>query len=350
MWIYWTAFFLPAIGAFGLGKIRASSSKIFFFLYSLFLILLIGLRFQVGADWDTYLIHLDNAKGISFFDALKGNDSGYGALNWFANVLGFGVWSVNLACATIFVTGLLHFCKRLPNPWLALTIAAPYITIVFAMNYTRQATAFGFILFALSVLQRSRLLSFLLFILFACLFHKSAILLAPLGLLITLKNRILTFSIVAIFAVLSFYIFLLEAQDALYELYITGAMESQGAWVRVLMNALPSAAFLLMLKHFILNPMQRKIYITLSVVSLLFIPILMVSPSSTAADRIALFLLPIQMYILSQLPISVKSWGLKYFAIAGILLTYATAMFVWLNFSVWRSYWIPYKFYPFEMI
>lgn len=350
MWIYWAVFFLPAIGAFGLGKITDQLSKLFFFTYSLFLILLIGLRFQVGADWDTYLIHLDDAIGISFFEALESKDPGYGALNWFATVLGFGVWFVNLACAAIFVSGLLHFCKRLPNPWLALTIAAPYITIVFAMNYTRQAAAFGFLLFALSVLQRSRLLSFLLLILFACLFHKSAILLAPLGLLVTSKNRIFTFFIVAIFAALSFFVFLLEAQDALYELYIAGAMDSQGAWVRVLMNAFPSAAFLLMLKHFTLNPMQRKIYITLSVVSLLFIPVLIFTPSSTAVDRIALFLLPIQLYILSQLPISVKSWGLKYFVTIGILFTYATALFVWLNFSVWSSYWMPYKFYPFEMI
>ncbi|MDO8591381.1 MAG: EpsG family protein [bacterium] len=325
-------------------------SNLALLLYSIFLTLLIGLRFEVGVDWDNYLVHLDAAMGVSFFDAIQGKDSAYSALNWLANEFGFGVWFVNLVCAILFVSGLVNFCKNLPKPWLALAIAAPYISIVFAMNYTRQAAAFGLLLFALVALQRSRLLSFLLFIIVAGMFHKSAVLLIPLGLLIGSKNRIFLLFVIVFFAVVSFFIFLLETQNALIEQYISGEMGSDGAWVRVLMNALPSAVFLAMLKHFTLNPNQRRIYVALSVFSLLFIPLLMVSPSSTAVDRIALFLLPIQLYIFSHLPISVRPWRVSNIATLGILCIYASAMLVWFEFSPWSIYWLPYRFYPLEAL
>ena len=350
MWIYWVFFILPAIGALSNAKISIFISNLALSVYSIFLILLIGLRFEVGVDWDNYLVHLDAAMDVTFFDAIQGKDSGYSALNWFANELGFGVWFVNLVCSILFVAGLLKFCKNLPKPWLALAIAAPYISIVFAMNYTRQAAAFGLLLFALVELQRSKLLSFLLFIIFAGMFHKSAVLLIPLGLLISSKNRIFLLFLIILFTVVSFFVFLLETQNALIEQYISGEMGSDGAWVRVLMNALPSAVFLAMSNHFSLSPQLRKIFVSLSVVSLLFIPLLMVSPSSTAVDRIALFLLPIQLYIFSHLPISLRPWGVSNIATLGILCIYASAMLVWFEFSQWSIYWLPYRFYPLEAL
>ncbi len=343
-------FLWPAAASLNAVRMTPIASKVFIFIFGVYLTFIIGLRFEVGADWDNYLIHLDDAIGISFIQALQGKDAAYAVLNWCAGLLGAGVWFVNLFCAIVFVFGLVNFCLKLQNPWLALAISIPYISVVFAMNYTRQAAAFGFVLLAMVELKKSKLTPFLLLIISAALFHKSAILLIPLALLLNSRNKLLTFFSIAIFGIISFTVFLMETKDALIDQYISGAMTSDGAWIRVIMNAFPAIIFFILRKKFILDDTQRNIYIYLSILSLLCIPLMIISPSSTAVDRVALFLMPIQMYIFTQLPAALRSWGLRRISTIAILISYATVMFIWLNFSAYRLNWLPYKFYPFEFI
>jgi hypothetical protein len=53
------------------------------------------------------------------------------------------------------------FCRTQPRPWLALTLAFPYLVVVVAMGYTRQGVAIGLEMLALLALERDRLLPFL---------------------------------------------------------------------------------------------------------------------------------------------------------------------------------------------
>jgi len=349
MLTYWLLFLWPAIASLNILRMTNFASRVFLSIFGICLVFIIGLRFQVGVDWDNYLVHLDDAIGISFIEALQGKDSAYAVLNWCAGLLGAGVWFVNFSCAIIFAFGLVYFCAKLPSPWLALAVSIPYISIVFAMNYTRQAAAFGLFLLALVELQKSKLLPFLVLIILAALFHKSAILLIPLGLLINSRNKILTFFAIAFFAVTSFVVFLLETKDALINQYISGEMVSDGAWIRVIMNAIPAVIFLMLRDRFTLKKDQRRIYVFLSFLSLLFIPLMVISPSSTAVDRVALFLMPIQLYIFSQLPTALRSWGIIRISTVSILIGYAVVMYVWFEFSMFSFSWLPYRFYPFEV-
>lgn len=103
-----------------------------------------------------------------------------------------GIYTVNLLCGFFFSIGLMVFCKSLPRPMLAVVAAIPYMTVVLAMGYSRQATALGFGMLALNAIIYKSTFRFSIWIIVAALFHKSAVLLIPVAALISSKSRILT--------------------------------------------------------------------------------------------------------------------------------------------------------------
>jgi hypothetical protein len=69
-----------------------------------------------------------------------------------------------------------------------------------------------------------------------------------------------------------------------------------------------------------------------------------VSELSTALDRVALYFIPLQLVSFSYLPDAIgRSGGLNQVIVAGILIYYAAAMFIWLNFATHSGYWLPYQ-------
>ncbi len=77
--------------------------------------------------------------------------------------------------------------------------------------------------------------------------------------------------------------------------------------------------------------------------SLGLLVLLVVSPSSTAVDRIALYMIPLQLIVLPRVVALFQSPQVARL----ILIVYAAAIqFTWLNFAAHASYWVPYHFYP----
>ena len=70
--------------------------------------------------------------------------------------------------------------RRQAQPWVALAVAVPYILVVLSMGYTRQAAALGLICWALLAIQDRRSWLFLILIVVAATFHKSAVVAMPL--------------------------------------------------------------------------------------------------------------------------------------------------------------------------
>ena len=62
-----------------------------------------------------------------------------------------------------------------------LAVAIPYLIIVVVVGYTRQGTAIGFELLALRALMGRRFFPFILWVAVAATFHRSAVVLLPLG-------------------------------------------------------------------------------------------------------------------------------------------------------------------------
>jgi len=311
------------------------------------LTLLIGLRYEVGGDWYAYYMHVENVTGLTLWEAVNITDPSYAALNWVGANLGGGVIFVNTVCAALFSWGLIAFCKHQPNPWLALLVAVPFCVIVVAMGYTRQAVALGLAMLGFTALLQGRFLVFVFWVTVAATFHKSAVILIPLA--IFAFNKVLTLQLIAILVAGSivFYLLLLDYIDNLFRGYIVAEMDSVGAWIRIIMNALPAALFLLFRGRFDLKDSAVKFWTWFSVAGIAFIPLLMLSPSSTAVDRIALYWLPLQIFVFSRLPYIFQFCsGTRIYWVILVSLGAASVQFVWLFFAIHANYWLPYQFFP----
>jgi hypothetical protein len=261
-----------------------------------------------------------------------------------------GIYLVNTVCATIFTGGLLIFCRTQSRPWLALLVAVPVLILVVGMGYTRQAAAIGLVMTGLVGLQRGRTWYFIFLVAIAALFHKSALIMTPIAIFSQSKHRFLTF--VGIIAIGGF-LFLLLLQDyveILYLGYIVGEYNSIGAAARVFMSAIPAILFLFLKKSFFLSAHQLKFWTWVAFSALGCLFLLMVVPSSTVVDRLAMYFIPLQLLVLSRLPDIFKNSGQGRFILIFFVVFYSAAVqFVWLFFGEHASLWLPYRFYPWEL-
>lgn len=345
MLLYWLLFSIPAVVALFFPRMPVGFAWSGFVIW---LVLIIGFRFEVGGDWFNYLYHLDMAKGSVLKDELEGGyEYLYVLINWFAaNVFG-GIYLVNLVCGIFFSWGLSRFCQAQPRPWLALVVAVPYLITVVAMGYSRQGVAIGFAMLALVSLMRERLLPFFIFITLGAMFHKSAVILVPLAVFYRRGSILL----VGLVSAMMFVVLLQESIEGLVTNYIEAEMGSKGAALRIAMNGVPSLIFLLFRKYFSLSDNQQTFWNWMALGGLLFIVLLIVSPSSTAVDRIALYWIPIQIFVLSRLPgVLGPRLGGEQIWTALIVLYCACGLLGWLLFAVNSYAWLPYRFYPLELL
>lgn len=310
------------------------------------LVLMIGLRHEVGCDWQTYMENIERARYWTFQDALQSSEAGYALLNWIGVQTGWELYLVDFVCALFFSYGLIEFCRAQPRPWLALTVAVPYLIIVGGMGYTRQGVAIGLAMLGLVALSRGRVLRFVLLIAFAATFHKTAVVLVPLAILANSKHRLWTVLWVGISAVMLYVLMLQEHVETLTSGYLETQYASQGALVRVLMNAFPALLFLLFNKRFEMPKSDRSFWIWMSLGALVFVWLLAVSPSSTAVDRVALYWIPLQLYVLSRLPDALGKRDGNPPLVKAVVGYSAAVLIVWLMFSPYSRCWIPYQFYP----
>jgi len=341
MLAYWSMYLLPAGMTMLLHGGRNQHKWVPWILIGLLFIFLVGFRHEVGGDWFNYLYHYQGIARSSLARALLTGDPGYVFLNWLMASWGWGIYGVNLIAATIFVIGLFIFCRQQAKPWLAFTVSVPYLVTVVSMGYTRQAMAIGLFLWALAHIERGSFKHFIVLLAIAALFHKTAVLMIPLGIFLYGKGWF--FRVIAV--VLTVYglwdLLLAQYQEALWKNYVEAQMISEGARIRVAMNFIPSVILLLTWRRW-----QKAIpnfwfwfWIAIgSVVSIAF-----VDDASTAVDRMALYFIPIQMAVFSRLPDLLSKHISPNTTTVGVILGYALVLFVWLNYASHAKYWLPYE-------
>lgn len=364
MWYYWTLFLMPAAAAYASSvRVHADRTGAAISMW-LLLTLIIGLRHEVGADWLNYFGYLFWVTDLDFSEVLALKDPGFQVLNWISVYLGWGIYGVNLGGGAIFTSGLLSLCLRQPRFWLALAVAIPYLVIVVAMGYTRQAIALGFVMGALAGVGKASPLRFVVLVSIAVTFHKSAVLMLPIGALAAAKNKFLTGAGVAVVSAVLYWLMLAGDVDNLYENYVVAEYQSQGALVRLVMNAVPAVIFLTYRQRFGFNAVQARLWAWFSIFSLALLALLFVSSASTAIDRVALYLLPLQVVVFAHLPDVFGTRGqpsaavgsVRYrsgtddrdIVVTAVLIYYFLVQFVWLNFADHSFAWIPYRFYLLE--
>ena len=304
---------------------------------------MVGLRFDVGADWRTYDFLFQYAARADLWRVLEIGDPGYQFLNWLVKQAGAGFWLVNLVCASIFAWGLQRFARAQADPWLALVVAIPYLVTVVAMGYTRQSVAIGIILAGLASLQRgSSIPRFALYVAFAALFHRTAVVVLPLVVFAADRNRLMNFLAGLAACVVLYDAFLSDSVDRFVSNYIEAEYSSQGAAIRVTMNLLPAAIFLWSSQRFQYLPREHNIWRNFSLAAFVLLVLLLVLPSSTAVDRLALYVIPLQIAVLARIPRAFDSTAIR----VAIIFYSAAVLFVWLTFATHAQYWLPYRLYP----
>lgn len=321
--------------------------------------LMMGLRFEVGGDWSAYLDNYDQVRLLTFSQALGTFDSGYATLEFVASRLDAQIWLVNLSCALIMTFGLVRFCARQPNPALSFLVAVPYLVIVVGMGYTRQGVAIGLILAGLADADEKATIKIILYILAAALFHRTALLVMPLVLLPILRRNLLYAICGGLVFALLFYLLLGESSDQLITNYVDADYESSGATVRVAMNLVPAILALTLRRRLGFTRYQSDIWSVFALVSLATLPLVLTANFTTAIDRLALFLIPLQIAILPRIPYifgahifgdSASPGGRErmnaqlMLAICGYS---AIVQLVWLVFATHARLWIPYQIYMF---
>ena len=320
-------------------------------LFGLFLALMIGFRWGVGGDWGSETRMLRIIRNLDLIDALRALDPAFGLVVWIEAQDGYNIWQMNLFAGVVFTIGLVFFCKNEPHPWLAATVAIPYLVIVVAMGYTRQSAAIGMAMSAFVMLQRRAISRFLVFVLLGATMHSTAVLLFPLGIIGSRVSKTAALLLGGPVFLIAFTYLLQDKVDTFIGGYVTAAYSSSGALIRVSMNVIAAALFLLFRNRFQLSPEQRALITTLSIVALLFLVALFTTSSSTAVDRMALYIIPLQLFVFGRLPTALgRSDSERRMLTLGVIVYSLAIMLVWLNFADNAASWIPYQIFPVEYL
>jgi hypothetical protein len=341
MTAYWAMYLVPALLALAPFRATPNLRLAGWWMVGLVFTLIIGFRYEVGGDWFGYLEFLDAGAGIRFGEYVFLSDPGYAALNWISLRLGADIYGVNLVCGAVFMAGTVLLARRQALPWLAFSVAVPYLIVVVAMGYSRQGIALGFLLWALAELQAMRQARFVILVVAAALFHKTAVALMPLAFFVPRIPRLArSMGVALLFAATATFVFI-EHYESLWTEYVESRMHSEGGAIRVWMNAVPAIVL------FIFRRRWRELFGDFWLwrwFALLAIGcVLVVGEASTAIDRMSLYFTPIQIVVWSRLPALIEPPLLRTAAVVFILGTYGLVLWVWLNYAIHAPAWIPYQ-------
>ena len=146
--IYLVSYFTPILIYYFLKNYfrNIETNYFFYVLIFIFLLILIGLRHEVGGDWSWYIFtqvgSQESNLSRGFFDIPKDSksDIAYLAISHFSLKLGLGIYGVNIFCSFFLIYAILKFSSYEKLPWLTIMISFPYILVVCGMGYVRQAT------------------------------------------------------------------------------------------------------------------------------------------------------------------------------------------------------------------
>lgn len=330
----------------------------------LFLIFFVGLRDEVGGDWNSYLYIYNHSLDKSLGIILKSNDPLYDMLNMISRYYSLGIYAVNFACAFMCLSFLYYFLLHQENFFSGLIAAFPYLIVVVFMGYTRQSVAIGWFLILLLSIDKKSPMGAISSIFIGSLFHSSLVIFFPLLLCIRGLSKFKKF----FYASLAFLWFLYITKGVLFHavnnympdlsLYISKLFDlepgsnftvissqssnfvSKGGLFRQIINVMNGAALLLFSKKLFLKKVYLKPLLLLSIL-LLIINFFI----STFADRLGLYLTVLPIILASNYKhLNISNYSFRKGSIlTGIIVFHFISLLYWIAFSKYAKYWIPYK-------
>ncbi len=159
------------------------------------------------------------------------------------------------------------------------------------------------------------------------------------------RNRLLNVIAGAAAFFLFFDLFLADSTDQFVKNYIDARYTSQGAWIRVAIILVPAVVLLVKRGRLGLAEQEEKVWRYIALTACAMPVILITTPSSTAVDRMALYLLPLQIVVLSRVYLL---FGKPRTGIAAVIFYSFLVQFVWLNFAQHSRLWVPYRSFMIE--
>jgi hypothetical protein len=213
------------------------------------------------------------------------------------------------------------------------------------MGYSRQGVAIGLIMAGLaSYLRKGSIFRFTVYVALAATFHKTAVIALLLIAVANERSRWSTFLSTIALSYLLYNQFLAQSVGRLVTNYVDARYAAEGAGIRIAMSIVPATLFFLRGRHIELSERERLVWRNFAFAAFGFLALLIVVHSSAAVDRLALYVIPLQMAVLSRPRSVFTTEGLGTF----IVIAYSAAVqFTWLNYAHHARFWVPYQFWPF---
>lgn len=341
MILYWAMFLVPMLASMSPYRLDRISRGFMMVLLGLSLTIIIGLRDHVGHDWSNYMRMFERADMQGFEFVLTSVEPGYALFNWASSRLGWGIFGVNAACAAIMVFCLFKFLDRQPNFWRTLALAMPILIIAISMGATRQATAIAFLMLAFNAFQDRKLFQYLVLVVLAVLFHRTAAVFFLPAWFINGQLRLWPLIVGGVVFFVAGVFFLQDAVPYYQESYLGTDIQASGALPRTILNVAAAASFFYFRKSWNQHYTDGTLYALLSGAIIVMAPTVFFA--SAAMDRMSMYFLPAQIAIFARLP-DLAPARFKTPIALGVFGIYTVLLGVWLFFSPFAKLsWVPYE-------
>ena len=339
-----------------------TQNKLLYSLIALFFIIFIGLRYEIGCDWQQYSGMFEKFDSVNFGDILQNliSKNSFQRLPELGHILivkiSQNIYILNLIYSILFTLPLFYFCSKLKRKYFSLLISYPYYVIVVGMGPIRQAACISFLMLSILFISNKKYYSHFFISIISLLIHQSSIIFNTLiSFSLLTKFRSIKFSklnfllIILGFIFISFclpsirnkiyiYFTLYKKLDANGIMYVAPAKSAILLWI---MNLVPSLIFLRNKKSFKINYDLKNLFTVFSIIEILLLPILLIQ--SVIGYRLILYLFPSSIYITSLIP-DLKILNIKKVYIVNFLISVAfISLITWLKFAYHSSCWVPYK-------
>lgn len=354
---YLLIFFIPFLMT-NVNKSSLELKSILYFFFYLYLVFFVGLRFEMGLDWQNYIKEFNDRNYIfesqfknyflnflSFkFESLRNLEPFYLATLFLSNYFTGNIIFFNFINALISIGGVFYFCSKQKDKWFAISISTVFI-LLYGMDIVRQFTSLGISMVGIIKLSEKKYLTSLFFFIIAFLFHTAAIIFAFLFFYIIYKKLNLLYKVISIFVsfiifiyLINFFYFTLNFADILDKAYV-----SKGMIFRLGINVVPLLIFFIFK-----NKYKKTNHFTIlqwySIILILIILLNLINFSPIFLDRLLIFTIPFQILIYCDF---IKFFNRKKFVTRGKLLIttfYLIFSVAWLFGSEDNSrVYIPYK-------
>ena len=340
-----------------------TQNRLIYYLIALFFIIFIGLRYEIGCDWEQYKVMFEKIDSKNNFDILKNfiRVDNFSRLPELGHILitkiSQNIYILNSIYAILFSLPLFYFCSKLKRKYFSLLISYPYYVIVVGMGPIRQAACISFLMLSILFISNKKYYSHFFISIISILIHQSSIIFNSLilGSLLT-KFRSIKFSKLNTFLIiLALIVFLFCLPSTINKIYLyftlykkinssNGIMylpPAKSAILLWIMNLVPSLIFLTNKKNFNINYNLKNIFTLFSIIEILLLPIILIQ--SVIGYRFLLYLFPNSIYITSLIP-DLNILKIKKIYIVNFLIFIAfITLITWLKFAYHSSCWVPYK-------